>query len=87
MSEVGGSIQWIDNPQIGGEGLFDSAAFLSQKSMGGKTISNMVDHALFCGTICVCHQVDRVLVFDAKTACAIVEKKRSGFSTGRDSGF
>jgi hypothetical protein len=38
----------------------------------------MVDDALFGGTVCVCHQIDRVLVLDMEAVSGIFEKKRSG---------
>ncbi len=74
MGKVRGAVQWVDDPQVGRVILFHPSTLFREEAVVWVNGSNPVKDALFGGMVCIGHQVDGLLVLDAKTGASMLKE-------------
>jgi hypothetical protein len=73
MRKICGPIKWVDNPSIRGGSFVVTTSLFGQKMMIGKASLQMINHALFGGTVGIGDQIDGTFVFDLKAGFGIAK--------------
>ena len=87
MRKIRGSVQWINDPQIGRLCFFEATSLFGQDPMGGEMSLDMVYDTLLGSMVRISYQIDRVLILDAETGFRIPKQQGTGFLTSGDRCF